>query len=242
MTSDPDFYKHTQRLFLMMHERGLAYQAESQVNFDPVDRTVLANEQVDANGFSWRSGAKVQKVQLKQWFLRVTAFKEALLQDLNLLSQEGQWPDRVLAMQQNWLGKSDGARIRFPLVQRDGSKEESIDVFTTRPDTLFGAQYLALSAHHPLVLQKARTDDKLQDFLDGAERLPPDSKDGYLLDLQVINPLATLPNSSENLRRPLPIFVAPYVLQGYGEGAVMGVPGHDLRDNQFWKSNGDGDT
>ncbi|KAK3044899.1 coenzyme A transporter, partial [Coniosporium uncinatum] len=108
-TCDPAFYKHTQRIFLMLHKRGLAYQAEALVNFDPVDRTVLANEQVDANGFSWRSGAKVEKLRLKQWFLRITEFKEALLDDLQGLSRSGNWPDGVIAQQRNWLGKSQGA-------------------------------------------------------------------------------------------------------------------------------------
>ncbi|CRK46978.1 hypothetical protein BN1723_001253 [Verticillium longisporum] len=115
-TCDPDFYKHTQKLFLMLHERGLAYQAESEVNWDPVDLTVLANEQVDANGCSWRSGAKVEKRQLKQWFFRISEFRDALLADLEALAKEEAWPERVLAMQKNWLGKSTGATIKFPVM------------------------------------------------------------------------------------------------------------------------------
>src|ERR1700754_668510 len=148
MTCDPEFYKHTQRLFLLLHDHGLAYQAESLVNYDPVDRTVLANEQVDSNGYSWRSGAKVEQVNLKQWFLRITAFKEALLRDLDLLGEDSRWPQHVLAMQRHWLGHSKGAKIRFPVINESTDKRarQNIEVFTTRPDTLFGAQYVCLSA------------------------------------------------------------------------------------------------
>ncbi|KAJ5249012.1 Aminoacyl-tRNA synthetase class 1a anticodon-binding [Penicillium chermesinum] len=233
-TCAPEFYEHTQRIFLMLHEKGLAYQAEALVNYDPVDKTVLANEQVDANGFSWRSGAKVEKLNLKQWFFRITAFKEALLKDLDTLS--GGWPERVLSMQRNWLGKSQGAKVKFPVTIRGTAVH--VDVFTTRPDTLYGVEYVALSSNHPIVLQAAENDPSLTKFLAEASSLPPDSKAGYLLnDVHASHPLVKIDNSTEHLKRKLPVFVAPYVLSDYGEGAVMGVPGHDARDMAFFREN-----
>ncbi|RAH70959.1 leucine--tRNA ligase NAM2 [Aspergillus aculeatinus CBS 121060] len=236
-TCSPDFYEHTQRIFLMLYEKGLAYQDEALVNYDPVDKTVLANEQVDANGCSWRSGAKVEKLKLKQWFFRITAFREMLLKDLDSLS--GEWPERVLSMQRNWLGKSQGANIRFP-VTIDGKQDASTDigVFTTRPDTLYGVEYLALSLNHPLVLESAKKDFELQKFLDTAASLPADSRAGYkLTTLTASHPLHVIDKESPHVARQLPIFAAPYVLSDYGEGAVMGVPGHDARDLAFFKEN-----
>ncbi|CAI6334008.1 unnamed protein product [Periconia digitata] len=256
-TCDPEFYKHTQRLFLMLHQQGLAYQAESLVNWDPVDHTVLANEQVDADGCSWRSGAKVEKKKLKQWFLKITDFKLALLQDLDTLAEKGGWPERVIAMQKNWIGHSSGASLkfhirsklppdfntRFPSVKRRlrnsrrKGLNEPIHVFTTRADTLFGVQYLALSLEHPVVAELARKDKKLRKFVKGAKSLPPDTKEGYLLSsIEGTNPLQGL-TTDPSVTKPIPVFVAPYVLSEYGSGAVMGVPGHDARDHAFWRRN-----
>lgn len=220
----------------MLHEKGLAYQAEAEVNYDPVDMTVLANEQVDANGCSWRSGAKVEKRRLKQWFLKISEFRESLLQDLDILSKDDAWPERVLAMQKNWLGKSKGAMIKFPFLAHRQDAHASVEVFTTRPDTLLGVQYLALAATHPLVQRLAEADPELQAFLDTLPGLPPDSKVGYMLPhLRAINPLAYHDLTPDAAKESLPVYVAPYVLGDYGEGAVMGVPGHDLRDHAFWK-------
>ncbi|KAJ5902457.1 Aminoacyl-tRNA synthetase class 1a anticodon-binding [Penicillium taxi] len=237
-TCSPEFYEHTQRIFLMLYEKGLAYQAEALVNYDPVDKTVLANEQVDANGCSWRSGAKVEKLNLKQWFFRITDFKETLLKDLDSLS--GGWPERVLSMQRNWLGKSQGAKITFPMIISGQETDEvNINVFTTRPDTLYGVEYLALSLNHPAVLKAAETDSLLRSFLDEASSLPPDSKAGYrLAGVTASHPLQKIDQASPHIQRQLPIFAAPYVLSEYGEGAVMGVPGHDNRDMAFFKENG----
>ncbi|CAL5868890.1 uncharacterized protein PFLUO_LOCUS3117 [Penicillium psychrofluorescens] len=233
-TCAPEFYEHTQRIFLMLYQKGLAYQAEALVNYDPVDKTVLANEQVDANGFSWRSGAKVEKLNLKQWFFRITDFKEMLLRDLDSLT--GGWPEHVLSMQRNWLGKSDGAKVQFPVLA--GDEEVNVDVFTTRPDTLHGVEYLALSLTHPIVLKAAEKDGELRKFLEEASSLPPDSKAGYrLIDMKASHPLQKIDTDSLHLARPLPLFVAPYVLGDYGGGAVMGVPGHDTRDLMFFKEN-----
>ncbi|RDW89183.1 leucyl-tRNA synthetase [Coleophoma cylindrospora] len=236
-TCDPSFYKHTQRIFTFLYENGGAYQAESLVNYDPVDKTVLANEQVDANGCSWRSGAKVEKKMLKQWFLGITAFKELLLDDLSQLSKDGMWPERVLTQQKNWLGKSSGASIKFPITAKDATESE-VEVFTTRPDTLLGVQYIALAATHPLVLKQAETDAELQSFLKAIPDFPAESKAGYLLtSYEARNPLADSKDIPEATRVPLPVYVAPYVLGDYGSGAVMGVPGHDGRDFAFWKNN-----
>jgi len=234
MTCSPSFYKHTQKLFLLLLKRGLAYQAEALVNWDPVDKTVLANEQVDSDGRSWRSGAVVQKIQLKQWFFRITAFQEALLRDLDVLAEHNQWPERVLTQQRNWLGKSTGAKIKFD-VCIDGSPSGHVQVFTTRPDTLFGVQYLALSTNHPIVRNLACRLPELQHFLNRAATLPPDSKEGFLLPgVMATNPLHLIVPASIQ-QKQVPVYVAPYVLSGYGEGAVMGVPGHDSRDLSFWR-------
>jgi leucyl-tRNA synthetase len=220
----------------MLHERGLAYQAESLVNYDPVDQTVLANEQVDANGCSWRSGAKVEKVMLKQWFLKIKEFQEPLLNDLDALGRNGRWPEKVLAMQRNWIGKSEGASIQFKIVSTDSEQRFTpVDVFTTRPDTLFGVQYIALSLRHPIVQQLAIEDEPLRAFMERAKDLSPDTKEGYLLPSIVAeNPLAEVGGTTGP---SVTVYVAPYVLDDYGSGAVMGVPGHDTRDHAFWRAN-----
>ncbi|KAK7187051.1 leucyl-tRNA synthetase [Paraphaeosphaeria sporulosa] len=236
-TCDPAFYKHTQQLFLMLFERGLAYQAESLVNWDPVDETVLANEQVDANGNSWRSGAKVEKKMLRQWFLKIKEFQEPLLKDLDALAKDGMWPERVLAMQKNWIGRSEGTKLSFDIETEGESPTElgPVEVYTTRADTLFGVEYIALSLSHPIVQSLAKEHSALQDFLVLAKDFPPDSKEGFQLPgLRAKNPIADLVND-HNISKTLPVFVAPYVLDDYGSGAVMGVPGHDARDFTFWR-------
>ncbi|KAF2121307.1 leucyl-tRNA synthetase [Lophiotrema nucula] len=234
-TCDPAYYKHNQLIFLQLLERGLAYQAESLVNYDPVDKTVLANEQVDANGCSWRSGAKVQKIMLKQWFLKIKEYQDSLLDDLKLLALGGNWPERVIAQQRNWLGKSEGTKLTFDVQSTEGQRPlDPIRVFTTRADTLFGVHYVALSLNHPIVTELADKDASLRNFLLQAQILPPDSKEGYLLpNVTAINPMSELIPSVD---RAVPVYVAPYVLD-YGYSAVMGVPGHDTRDNAFWRAN-----
>lgn len=177
----------------------------------------------------------MEKLNLKQWFFRITAFKEELLKDLDSLS--GGWPERVLSMQRNWLGKSQGAKVKFPITI-NGAKEVNVDVFTTRPDTLYGVEYLALALNHPIVLEAAEKDPALRKFLDEAASLPPDSKAGYVLkNVEASHPLQKIDQASPHLQRKLPVFVAPYVLSDYGEGAVMAVPGHDARDMSFFKEN-----
>lgn len=223
----------------MLFEAGLAYRAESMVNYDPVDQTVLANEQVDANGRSWRSGAQVEQRNLRQWFLRISAYRKELLDDLEHLRSEGCWPDRVLNMQEKWIGKSEGANIMFPVVSEHEHIDAPIEAFTTRPDTLLGVQYLALSCTHPLVTKLAKKDGKLREFVASLKPHSPETAStvGYLLpSIRGKNPLANESGMPPSIEESLPIFVANYVLGGYGSGAVMGVPAHDSRDNAFWRA------
>lgn len=233
----------------MLYDQGLAYQAESLVNWDPVDQTVLANEQVDANGCSWRSGAKVEQRMLKQWFLKIKEFQDPLLRDLDALAADGRWPARVLAMQKNWIGRSVGTKLCFDIDRRADATDESsqvdrkapqfapVEVFTTRADTLFGVMYVALSLNHPIVRTLAEEDASLQEFLARAASFAPDSKEGFLLHgVKARNPIADLVKDA-GLQEWVDVFVAPYVLDDYGSGAVMGVPAHDARDYSFWREN-----
>ncbi|KAF2755645.1 leucyl-tRNA synthetase [Pseudovirgaria hyperparasitica] len=237
-TCDPSFYKHTQKLFLMLYESGLAYRAKSWVNFDPVDGTVLANEQVDANGLSWRSGAKVEKRCLSQWFLRIKAFQESLVDNLTSMQETGNWPARVLSQQRAWIGRSQGARLNFRIHSKHEHAVHQAEVFTTRLDTVFGVQYLALSLNHPLVKREKEKNRELRCFVEAAHNLTPDSKSGFRLpNLYAENPVSVLEPALKD--QAIPIFVAPYVIDDYGSGAVMGVPGHDKRDFDFWRENTD---
>ncbi len=225
-TCDENYYIWTQYLFLELYEAGLVYQKESEVNWDPIDNTVLANEQVDSDGKSWRSGAVVEKKLLKQWFLRITNYADELLKDLEKLDN---WPERVKIMQDNWIGKSIGTNINFNI---NTNPEEKITVFTTRPDTLFGVTYLAISVNHSLV-KNISDQETIQDIQNLKQYLKNNKnneleKIGIKTNLTAINPV-----NSE----PIPIWVASYVLDEYGTGAVMGVPAHDLRDFEFAKKN-----
>ncbi|MFS8886399.1 leucine--tRNA ligase [Synechococcus sp. H70.2] len=224
-TCAPDYYKWTQWLFLQFFKAGLAYQKEAPVNWDPVDQTVLANEQVDAEGRSWRSGALVEKRLLKQWFLKITAYADQLLADLEKLSG---WPERVRTMQENWIGRSVGARVVFKT-----ETGEELPVFTTRPDTLWGATFMVLAPEHPLV-EKLTTPEQqaaVKAYQAEAaarsemERSAEDrEKTGVWTGSYAINPV--------NQER-IPIWIADYVLMGYGTGAIMAVPAHDQRDFEF---------
>ena len=225
-TCAPDYYKWTQWLFLQFLDAGLAYQKEAAVNWDPIDQTVLANEQVDNEGRSWRSGAIVERKLLKQWFFKITDYAEKLLQDLDQL--EG-WPERVKTMQANWIGKSVGAYLEFPVVGRD----DKIAVFTTRPDTVYGVTYVVLAPEHPLTPEVTTPEQKaaVEAFIEEIkgeteiERTAEDKpKRGILTGGMAINPF----NGEE-----VPILIADYVLYEYGTGAVMGVPAHDVRDFKF---------
>jgi leucyl-tRNA synthetase len=229
-TCSPDYYKWTQWLFLEFFKAGLAYQKEAAVNWDPIDQTVLANEQVDSEGRSWRSGAKVERKLLRQWFLKITDYAEQLLNDLDQLSG---WPERVKLMQANWIGKSVGAYLEFPIV----GMNEKIGVFTTRPDTVYGVTYVVLAPEHPLTPKVTTKEQKqaVEAFIQEVEseseieRTAEDKpKRGILTGGKAVNPF----NGEE-----IPILIADYVLYEYGTGAVMGVPAHDTRDFKFAKEN-----
>ena len=209
----------------------MAYQGEALVNYDPVDKTVLANEQVDSTGRSWRSGAVVEQRMLKQWFFRITAFQEPLLEHLDMLAEDNRWPERVIQQQRHWIGKSTGATFKFQ-IEQGSSSQAAVNVFTTRADTLFGVQYLALSLAHPIVQDLASNNPELASFIAKKASFAPDSKEGFELPIRAINPVSLLVDET---LPSVPVFAAPYVLDAYGEGAVMGVPAHDNRDYSFWK-------
>ena len=227
-TCSPDYYKWTQWIFLQLLEAGLAYQKEAKVNWDPIDQTVIANEQVDSEGRSWRSGALVEKRKLRQWFFKITDYAEQLLQDLDKLKD---WPSSVKIMQANWIGKSTGAELSFAIVDSD----QKITVFTTRPDTVYGVSYVVLAPEHPLVetltspAQKEAVNKFVEEVknLSEIDRTSDDRpKRGVAIGVSVINPFTG---------KEVPIWIADYVLFEYGTGAVMGVPAHDTRDFAFAK-------
>ncbi|MCM0031521.1 leucine--tRNA ligase [Sandarakinorhabdus limnophila] len=222
-TCEPDYYGQEQALFLDMLAAGLVYRKESAVNWDPVDMTVLANEQV-IDGRGWRSGALVERRKLNQWFLKITDFADDLVDGLKTLDQ---WPDKVKLMQENWIGRSTGLRFTFA-VEGGGS----FDVFTTRPDTLFGASFAAIAADHPLARQCGQTNPALAAFIaecqaggTAAADIETQEKLGFDTGFSVIHPL------DSTIR--LPVFVANFVLMDYGTGALFGCPGHDQRDLDF---------
>jgi leucyl-tRNA synthetase len=216
-TCSPHYYKWTQWLFLKLHEHGLAYKKKALVNWDPLDCTVLANEQVDASGHSWRSGAKVEQKYLEQWFFKITDYCEDLLQGLEDLH----WPKKVKTMQENWIGKSKGAYFDFLLEHGLGS----VQVFTTRADTIYGVSFLVLSPQHDL-LNKIQLPSDVEEKIKSMLSTGSDSKDkeGVCLDVHALHPL-----SGERI----PLFVSNYVISDYGTKAVMAVPAHDDRDREF---------
>ena len=226
-TCEPDYYGHEQALFLDLYAAGLVYRKESAVNWDPVDMTVLANEQV-IDGKGWRSGAAVEKRKLSQWFLKITDFADELLEGLGTLDQ---WPDKVRLMQENWIGKSVGLQFSFALDQAVAGIDR-LEVFSTRPDTIFGASFAAIAADHPIALALAETDPKLAAFADrcrksgtAAADIETQEKLGFDTGLSAVHPF--------DPAIKLPLFVANFVLMEYGTGAVMGVPAHDQRDLDF---------
>jgi leucyl-tRNA synthetase len=262
-TCDPSYYGHEQALFLDLYAAGLVYRKQSEVNWDPVDMTVLANEQV-IDGRGWRSNALVERRKLSQWFLRITDFAEELLDGLGRLDQ---WPDKVRLMQENWIGKSQGLRFRFDLASTEGKKSpstgsgrteggsepesvrprtgsgavealpSSFDVFTTRPDTIFGASFAAISPDHPIALALAEGNEALAAFIaeckqggTTAAALETAEKKGFDTGARVIHPLD--PDWT------LPLYVANFVMMDYGAGAIFGCPAHDQRDLDFARKYG----
>ncbi|RSV18216.1 leucine--tRNA ligase [Sphingomonas sp. ABOLG] len=227
-TCDPEYYGHEQAIFLRFLEAGLVYRRESAVNWDPVDMTVLANEQV-IDGRGWRSGALVEKRKLNQWFLKITAFAEDLLSGLTDLKD---WPEKVQLMQENWIGKSQGLTFRFALTDAAGTGEGVVEVYTTRPDTIFGASFVAVAADHPLAQSVAAGDPAAQAFIEECRRggttaaeLETQEKKGFDTRYKAAHPF--------DPTIQLPVYIANFVLMDYGVGAVFGVPAHDQRDFEF---------
>ena len=225
-TCQPDYYRWNQWLFLRMLEKGLAYRTTGIVNWDPVDRTVLANEQV-IDGRGWRTGALVEKHEIPMYYMKITAYADELLEALNTLPG---WPERVRTMQANWIGKSFGVEVRFPADVESGMPQD-LKVFTTRADTLFGVTYVAVAAEHPVAQHAAKSNPALAAFIEECRQgammeaeLATQEKKGRDTGLYVIHPLTGA---------KLPVWIANYVLMGYGEGAVMAVPAHDERDFEF---------
>ena len=226
-TCSPEYYKHQQKIFLDLYDKGLVYRKESYVNWDPVDKTVLANEQV-VDGKGWRSGAVVERKKLNQWFFKISHFSDELLKGLDQLNE---WPEKVKTMQKNWIGKSYGCEIDFPIEGLD--KVNSIKCYTTRPDTLFGFSFLALSVDHPLS-KFYETEPEFIKFKEKCsktgtteESIAQAEKIGFKTNLLAINPI--------DKNNKVPVFFANFVLMDYGFGAVFGCPAHDQRDFDFAK-------
>ncbi len=225
-TCTPEYYKWEQWLFVQLFKKGLVYKKLSTVNWDPVDNTVLANEQV-VDGRGWRSGALIEKREIPMYYFNITAYADELLNDLDKL--EGHWPQQVITMQRNWIGRSEGMEIHFPYTLN--GEEKTLDVFTTRPDTLMGVTYVSVAAEHPLAKHAAATNPALQSFIEACKKgsvaeadLAKAEKMGMDTGLTVTHPLTG---------EQVPVWVANYVLMSYGSGAVMAVPAHDERDFEF---------
>lgn len=233
-TCDVEYYHRQQMLFLDMLEKGLAYRKKSKVNWDPVDMTVLANEQV-IDGKGWRSGAEVEQRELVQWFFRITAFADDLA---NALDRLPGWPEKVRLMQKNWIGRSEGLMLRWALAKETAPEGEAdVTVFTTRPDTLYGASFIAVAPDHPLAAKAAERDPELAAFIaetrrtgTSAEAIETAEKKGYRTTIEAVHPL------DETWR--VPVYVANFVLMEYGTGAVFGCPAHDQRDLDFARKYG----
>ena len=227
-TCRPEYYRWEQWLFTRMFEKGLVYRKNSVVNWDPVDQTVLANEQV-IDGRGWRSDALVERREIPQWFMKITAYADELLEELDRMPG---WPDSVKIMQRNWIGRSEGIELSFNVAGED----EPLTVFTTRPDTLFGVTYMAVAAEHPLAEKAAADNPEIAAFIDECKKtdaaeatLETMEKKGMALGISAIHPLTG---------NEVPLWVANFVLMSYGTGAVMAVPGHDERDWEFAKKHG----
>ena len=222
-TCKPDYYRWEQWFFARLYEKGLVYKKMSTVNWDPIDQTVLANEQV-VDGRGWRSGALVEQKKIPQWFIRITDYAEELLNDLDELED---WPEQVKTMQRNWIGKSVGTELTFPLKGR----EDALDVYTTRPDTLMGVTYMAVAAEHPITKAASERYREVAEFVEQCRNskvaeadMATMEKKGIDTGYKAIHPLT---------QEEIPVYVANFVLMEYGTGALMAVPGHDDRDHEF---------
>ena len=223
-TCSPDYYKFEQKMFLDFYKAGIAYKKETFVNWDPVEQTVLANEQV-VDGRGWRSGAEVEKKKMKGWFLKISDFAQDLLEEIDNLKE---WPERVKTMQRNWIGKSNGATINFSI----NNSDDNVEIYTTRPDTIFGATFIAISPQHPLSLKIAKKNNKAKDFVKFCEKqsnkevdIEKADKFGFDTNLTVLHPF----KKGINLK----IYIANFILMDYGTGAIFGCPAHDQRDYDF---------
>ncbi len=226
-TCDDDYYRWEQWLFTRLVEKGMAYRKKATVNWDPVDQTVLANEQV-IDGRGWRSGALVEKREIEQWFLKITAYAQELLDDLEKLPD---WPEQVVTMQRNWIGRSEGVLADFGLEANSDQADEKLTIFTTRPDTLMGVTYMAVAAEHPLALQAAESNADVAAFVEECKQggvseaeIETMEKKGIALGINAVHPITG---------DVVPVYAANFVLMGYGTGAVMAVPAHDQRDWEF---------
>ncbi|MCK7458236.1 leucine--tRNA ligase [Idiomarina aminovorans] len=222
-TCSPDYYRWEQWFFTKLYEKGLVYKKNATVNWDPVDQTVLANEQV-IDGCGWRSGAKVEQKEIPQWFIKITDYAEELLDDLDQLDG---WPEQVKAMQRNWIGRSEGVEIDFNVT----SLEQTLRVYTTRPDTLYGVTYMGVAAQHPLAIEAAKSNPELANFIEDCKNSKVAEADiatmeklGMDTGIKAIHPMTG---------EEIPVWVANFVLMDYGSGAVMAVPAHDQRDWEF---------
>ncbi len=227
-TCKPDYYRWEQWFFTKLYEKGLVYKKMATVNWDPVDQTVLANEQV-IDGRGWRSGALVEQKDIPQWFIKITDYAQELLDDLDQLDD---WPEQVKTMQRNWIGRSEGVEMQFGLENSD----EQFSIYTTRPDTVMGVTYVGVAAQHPLALEAAKTNPELAAFIEECKNnkvaeadMATMEKKGMATGLNAVHPLTG---------KLVPIWVANFVLMGYGSGAVMAVPAHDQRDYEFAKAYG----
>src|ERR1700726_1874601 len=242
-TCDPSYYKHQQKMFLDFLAAGLVERKQSKVNWDPVDQTVLANEQV-IDGRGWRSGAPVEQRELTQWFFRITDYSDDLLASLDRLDR---WPEKVRLMQRNWIGRSEGLSVRFVIdpatvgALKGEPQASELDIYTTRPDTLFGAKFMAIAPDHPLAAAAAKHDPALHAFIEETRRLGTSvaaietaEKRGYDTGLKVLHPF------DPDWR--LPVYVTNFVLMDYGSGAIFGCPAHDQRDLDFVRAYGLGNT
>ncbi len=224
-TCDPQYYRWEQWFFLQLYHKGLVYKKNAAVNWDPVDQTILANEQV-VNGRGWRSGALVERREIPQWFFKITDYAEELLNDLDKLPG---WPEQVKTMQRNWIGRSEGVEIQFPVA----NTQEHLTVFTTRPDTLYGVTYIAIAPQHPLAKKAAETHPELAQFLEECKNIKV--AEAELATLEKRGVLTTFTATHPVTKESLPIWVANFVVMDYGTGALMAVPAHDDRDFEFAK-------
>jgi leucyl-tRNA synthetase len=237
-TCDPSYYKHQQKMFLDFLKAGLVERKQSKVNWDPIDQTVLANEQV-IDGRGWRSGAEVEQRELTQWFFKISDYSQDLLKALDTLDR---WPEKVRLMQKNWIGRSEGLLVRFILdAATTPNKESELEIFTTRPDTLFGAKFMALSPDHPLAQAAAKNNPKLAAFIEqcrhmGTSQAAIDTAEklGFDTGIKAVHPF------DQNWK--LPVYVANFILMEYGTGAIFGCPAHDQRDLDFVNKYGLGNT